>query len=80
MIKTHNKVKPGFDRLLLVISIVLACAMAIAAIFSIAFLSNNLFKAFTPKENSESDLQFDIEGYEQVLKDLNRTPAATTSE
>ena len=80
MIKTQGKTKPGFDRWLLIASIALTAVMIIIAISSIAFLSNNLFKAFIPKEDSESDLKFDIEGYEQVLKDLNRTPVATSTE
>jgi len=75
VIKTQGKIKPGFDRWLLIASIVLSILMMAAAVSSIVFLSNSLLKAFIPREDSKSDLKFDLEGYEQILKDLNRTPA-----
>ena len=77
MIKTQGKIKqikPGFDRWLLIASIILSVVMIAIAVFSIVFLSNSLLKAFILQEDSESDLKFDLEGYEQILKDLNRTP------
>ena len=80
MIKPQGKIKPGFDRWLLMASVMLTVVIAVIAISSIVFLSNNLFKAFIPKENSNSDLEFDLEGYQQVLKDLNRTPSVTDTE
>ena len=80
MIKMQGKFKSGFDKLFLTTSIILTTTMMVVAISLIVFLSNNLLKALIPKESVESDLKFDLEGYQQVLKDLNRTPTATSSE
>ena len=80
MNKMQGKIKLGFDRWFLITSIILVIVIIIVASSLIVFLSNNLLKAFIPKENSESDLKFDLEGYQQVLKDLDRTPITTGSE
>ena len=80
MIRAQGKIKSGFDGWLLVASVTLTAVMIIVTISLIVFLSNNLFKAFVPKENGESDLKFDLEGYQQVLKALNRTPAVINTE
>ena len=61
-------------------SVVLTIAIATIAISSIVFLSNNLFKAFVPKDIGESNLKFDLDGYRDVLKDLNRTPSVIIAE
>lgn len=74
MTKTQGKFRPGFDRWFLIVSAVLAAAVIAAAVFSIVFLSNNLFKAFVPRQSGETDLNFNLEGYRQVLEDLNRAP------
>ena len=80
MIKIQGKTKPGLDKWLLITSIIFATVMTVFAISSIVFISDNLLKAFTPKGGNESDLRFNIEGYEQVLSDLNRTPTTTNTE
>jgi len=80
VIKAQGKIKPGFDRWLLMASVVLTIVIATIAISSIVFLSNNLFKAFVPKDTGESNLKFDLDGYRDVLKDLNRTPSVTIAE
>jgi len=80
VIKTQNKIRPSFDRWLLVISIVLGVSIIAIVVFSLIFLSNNLFQAFVPRVQTEPPTKFDMEGYRQVLKDLNRTPSVVSEE
>ena len=76
----QGKIKSGFEKWFLITSIILVVVIIIVASSLIVFLSNNLLKAFIPKESGKSDLKFDLEGYQQVLKDLDRTPITTGSE
>lgn len=78
--KKQWKIKPTFDRWLVIASAILAMIMIAIAVSSLVFLSNNLFKAFVPDAGSGEKLQFNIEGYENVLRAFNRTPSATSTE
>lgn len=78
MINIQNKIKPSFDRWLLIISIILGVSIIAIVISSLIFLSNNLFQAFVPRVQTEPPTGFDMEGYRQVLKDLNRTPSVVS--
>ena len=79
MINNRGKNRPGLDKWFVIISAVLAAIMISIAAYAIIFLSNNLFKAFVPRDAAEEGARFDLEGYNEVLEALGRTPSVSTT-
>ncbi|MDP3953392.1 MAG: hypothetical protein Q8P99_01020 [bacterium] len=79
MASNKGKNKPGLDRWFVVASAVLAGTMIAITAYAIILLSNNLFKAFVPRNATDAGAKFNLEGYSRVIEDLGRTPSVQTS-
>lgn len=64
------KAKIAVDRLYLIASSVMAIVLVVASISLIVFLSNNLIKAFSAGDLNEEHIEFNLEGYQQVITQL----------
>jgi len=73
-----GKGKIGLDKWFVIISAILGIIIISIATYAIIFLSNNLFRALVPREVPAQGVQFDLEGYREVVEALGRTPAVVS--
>ncbi|PIR98042.1 MAG: hypothetical protein COT89_01195 [Candidatus Colwellbacteria bacterium CG10_big_fil_rev_8_21_14_0_10_42_22] len=66
MTKANLKLKLSMDRWFVVISGLLIVLIIGISIFSIVFLSNHMFMGFSPLEEGEGGIKFNIEEFKSL--------------